>query len=399
MRMEFWIGHQLPGLVLALAERWRLSGPFGLVADNDTMTALGKDLMDALASQHQIRLIALGHAPKATRALAQEIGQTLSDSCKTILSVGSGTITDLCKYAAHHTGLGHIAFATAPSMNGYGSATASLYDHHAKHSFPARRPDVVAVDMGVLCAAPWRLIRAGFGDVMCRSTAQADWLLSHLLLDTSYDASLFDAWRQLEQELIKVAAQLPVRDESAIGLLMQVLMTSSEAMFRAGSSAPASQGEHMIAHLCESQNSPEGESASLHGEQIAISTLTMSRIQDYWLSAPAPPILSAQLYRDQNGRALSDAAQTKAVLVMAVQERLCRLGADWPEMTAQMKAVRVSTAILHESLSQAHCPLTPEEIGWSAESYAHTVATAYLSRDRFTFLDMEAALKEAAPKG
>ena len=38
----------------------------------------------------------------------------------------------------------------------------------------------------MLAAAPPRLIRAGLGDSACRSTAQADWLLSHMLLDRPY---------------------------------------------------------------------------------------------------------------------------------------------------------------------------------------------------------------------
>ena len=38
----------------------------------------------------------------------------------------------------------------------------------------------------VLAAAPSRMMRAGLGDTVCRTTAQVDWLLSHLLLDTVY---------------------------------------------------------------------------------------------------------------------------------------------------------------------------------------------------------------------
>ena len=30
------------------------------------------------------------------------------------------------------------------------------------------------------------MIRSGLGDSLCRATAQADWLLSHLLLDLPY---------------------------------------------------------------------------------------------------------------------------------------------------------------------------------------------------------------------
>ena len=37
-----------------------------------------------------------------------------------------------------------------------------------------------------MAAAPPRMIRSGLGDSLCRPTAQADWLLAHLLFDQPY---------------------------------------------------------------------------------------------------------------------------------------------------------------------------------------------------------------------
>ena len=51
---------------------------------------------------------------------------------------------------------------------------------------PAHAPTGVFFDLAVLAAAPARMMRAGLGDTVCRTTAQVDWLLSHLLLDTAY---------------------------------------------------------------------------------------------------------------------------------------------------------------------------------------------------------------------
>jgi glycerol-1-phosphate dehydrogenase [NAD(P)+] len=42
------------------------------------------------------------------------------------------------------------------------------------------------LDLSILAAAPVRMIRSGLGDSLCRATAQADWLLSHLLFDLPY---------------------------------------------------------------------------------------------------------------------------------------------------------------------------------------------------------------------
>jgi glycerol-1-phosphate dehydrogenase [NAD(P)+] len=50
-------------------------------------------------------------------------------------------------------------------------------DGHKK-TLPASLARGVFVDLAVLSAAPPRMIRAGLGDSLCRSTAQVDWLLS-----------------------------------------------------------------------------------------------------------------------------------------------------------------------------------------------------------------------------
>src|SRR5437868_1248789 len=77
-------------------------------------------------------------------------------------------------------------FPTAPSMNGYTSVNVAITVNGHKKSLPARAPDGIFVDLKVLASAPKQLIRAGFGDAICRSTAQADWYLAHRLLDQPY---------------------------------------------------------------------------------------------------------------------------------------------------------------------------------------------------------------------
>ena len=108
-----------------------------------------------------------------------------------LVAVGSGTINDLCKYAAAQDGKPYVVFATAPSMNGYTSMNAAITVDGHKKTLPAATPLGVFMDLGVLAAAPARMIRAGLGDSLCRSTAQADWLLSHHLLGTPYRRAPF----------------------------------------------------------------------------------------------------------------------------------------------------------------------------------------------------------------
>lgn len=59
------------------------------------------------------------------RALAEIQAMIDSDICL-LLAVGSGTITDLTRYAGFKTGKPFIAIPTAPSMDGYASPVAAI---------------------------------------------------------------------------------------------------------------------------------------------------------------------------------------------------------------------------------------------------------------------------------
>ena len=94
--------------------------------------------------------------------------------------------------AAFQLGKPFAVFGTAPSMNGYTSPTAAVTVHGHKKSLPAAAALGVFLDIGVLAAAPARMIRAGLGDSLCRCTAQADWLLAHLLRGVLHAAVAVD---------------------------------------------------------------------------------------------------------------------------------------------------------------------------------------------------------------
>ena len=134
--------------------------------------------------------VALDGRPDADAATAE----TVRDACEradAIVAVGSGTINDLCKYAAAMAGKPYAVFATAPSMNGYASKNAAITVDGHKRSLAAASPHGVFMDLAILAAAPPRMIRAGLGDSLCRSTAQADWLLSHHVRGTAYRRAPF----------------------------------------------------------------------------------------------------------------------------------------------------------------------------------------------------------------
>ncbi|MEZ5862541.1 MAG: iron-containing alcohol dehydrogenase [Geminicoccaceae bacterium] len=163
-----------------------LDGTLGVVSDENTRDVLGERVERALPGCRSI-VLDHPHADEETAAALRE----RTRHCDALVAVGSGTLNDLCKHVTHGDGRACAVFGTAASMNGYVTGTASITRGDFKLSLPSHAPLGVFLDLEVLAAAPPRLTRAGLGDALCRGTAQIDWLLSHLLLDTVYAESPF----------------------------------------------------------------------------------------------------------------------------------------------------------------------------------------------------------------
>ncbi len=95
-----------------------------------------------------------------------------------LVSVGSGTITDLGKLASHQTGVPLVAVPTAASVNGYSDHLAVVLRAGAKRTVPAASPAALVVDHRVLAGAPVAMGRAGLGECVGAIVAPADWSLA-----------------------------------------------------------------------------------------------------------------------------------------------------------------------------------------------------------------------------
>jgi glycerol-1-phosphate dehydrogenase [NAD(P)+] len=318
-----------------------------------------------------------------------------SAQCDALVAVGSGTINDLCKYTAALDSKPYAVFATAPSMNGYTSVNAAITVNGHKKSLPAVAAAGVFMDLEVLSQAPPRMIRSGLGDSLCRPTAQADWLLAHLLLDHPYRRAPFALLAADEPALFASAAALMQRDLAAMRLLARTLVLSGFGMTVCGGSHPASQGEHLISHTIEMMP-PAGCPEAFHGEQIGVTTLTMARLQERML-AEGPPRLRASSPSEASvtahfGTDLGPACwrefAAKRLDEKAADRLNARLQGRWEEMRRELAAVMRPAAELEAVLRKAGAPTSPEDLGWPRPYYREALRHAREIRDRYTFLDL-----------
>lgn len=359
----------------------------GLVCDLNTYHACAERIARELGLSHN-RILCFETPPHADAHNAAHIVAFAAD-VEALIAVGSGTLNDLCKYAAHQVAKPYAVFPTAPSMNGYLSANASIESNGFKQTLPATLPAGVFCDLEILAAAPKRLIAAGIGDTLCRSTAQSDWLLSHLLLDTSYNAAPFELLKNYESALLYSS-----QSAASVGALMFSLLAGGLGMVMAGGSYPASQGEHLIAHAME-MLFPEESTHSFHGEQIAVTMLDMLAMQTRLLQHK--PILHERDYRADIEAAVPirlrkktmQAYEKKWECIGSIKQLQQKIDVRWDVVKAELEKIQVSASVLRSALQAAGCPLTPGDIGWESAHYEHALASAHFMRDRFTFLDLE----------
>ena len=366
-----------------------LGDTLGIVADENTWEVAGQRIQAAIANSEPIILT----HPKADEHYA-DILREQSRHLDGLVAVGSGTINDLCKYVTFQDGRGCAVFGTAPSMNGYVTSTASITRDGYKLSLPTHAPRGVFYDLSVLAAAPARMIRAGFGDAVCRSSAQVDWLMSHRLLGTAYEQGPFDIQAPYEQALLDSAEGLVTGNLHAMRALTDMLTLGGFGVLFTHTSHSGSMAEHSISHYIDMFAHPHPR--SLHGEQVGVATLTASRLQARILAMETLPPLRARQVDEDRLRLLHGSSADAMIAVArakafdAEQARLMneRLEREWPALRAELQAVMLPLDKLLAAYVASGTPTTAAGIGLDPCFYRQAVLNARDVRDRFSFLDL-----------
>ena len=194
-----------------------------------------------------------------------------------VVSVGSGTITDLCKMAVRHEGSPPlVTVQTAASVNGFSDDMSVLLRSGAKRTVPSRWPDALLVDLTVLASAPPEMNLAGFGDLLASFTAPAYWYLASILGMGPYHQAPIAMLIEQAHELLDDAVALKRREPEALDRLARVLTLSGIALGVAGSTAPYSGTEHLVSHLLDMSAVQLDRPFAFHGAQVGVATVPVA---------------------------------------------------------------------------------------------------------------------------
>ena len=237
-----------------------------LVSDRNTLAAAGQTVYDLLSVYSDIENIVFNHDILCS-SVELDFIEKKSSGKDLIVGVGSGTINDLCRLAAHNTQIPFYSIGTAPTMDGYLSANSSVVVNGVKSSFSDITPaQAVIIDNDIFRDVPVRLVQAGIGDSIAKIISLFDWHVDHLARGTQFNRDIFNYVYSSLHQLVDAL----IKGEFTTTVLTEFLLLSGAAMNALKNSQPASGGEHLAGHILEMIEIQKGEvPVSLHGEKIA----------------------------------------------------------------------------------------------------------------------------------
>ncbi len=329
---------------------------------------------------------------------SQTFATNLSLSSKeyeNIIVIGSGSLIDLCKFVSFRNNQNLIVFCSSLTAAAT-TSTVSLTNNGVKETIKSKIAQSIIIDLDNLRTTPFRLLRSALGDVLCRSTCQIDWLTSHLFLNTEYDETPFALQYEDERLLLNNSYKILEGDYDTLAALSRMTLLNGIAAIIIGSTHAGSMGEHLISHYID-MFMGEKHPGTLHGEQVAVTTLLLSKIQNQIINFSDTLVFKKLNITDNKFRELFG---NKIFTQMYEQfkkkyfdgERLDNLNnlleKKWPEQKAILKRHLLPTEIIEKALKNCGAPTNNVELRIPSNFYNLAIKNSFLLRDRFSYLDV-----------
>lgn len=253
-----------------------------VLADKNTFNVAGEKVINIL-NENNIAYSKYIFQDGALEPDERAVGSAVmhfDTTCDIIVAIGSGVVNDIGKIVSNVSKRPYIIVATAPSMDGYASATSSTIIDGFKISVNSKAPDFIIGDTDILKTAPDQMLKSGLGDMIAKYVSICEWRIAKLLLGEYYCEAVAKLVRSALKKCVDNADGLLKRDDDAIEAVFSGLVKSGVAMNYAGLSRPASGMEHYISHVWDMRALSKGTPADMHGIQCGIGTFTAAKLYD-----------------------------------------------------------------------------------------------------------------------
>jgi glycerol-1-phosphate dehydrogenase [NAD(P)+] len=241
-----------------------------IVADSTTFKLVG----NAVEEQLRRAKFEAGHIliEKADMATVGKVRKFAGKKADFFIGVGGGKCIDVAKLASFLEKRPFVSVPTAASHDGIASSRASIRGGGRPTSIETHAPIAIIADTLVIKRAPHRLLAAGCGDLVANLTAVRDWQLANRVKGEPYSEYAATLSLVSAQIVVKNAEIIGRHTEESVRKVVKALISSSVAMAIAGSSRPASGGEHLFSHALDI-TAPK---PALHGEQCGVGAIMMA---------------------------------------------------------------------------------------------------------------------------
>lgn len=322
--------------------------------------------------------------------------------------VGSGTLNDLVKRASGELERGYMVVGTAASMDGYTAFGASIALDGFKQTLTCPAPRGCVADLDVMAAAPNVMTASGYGDLIGKVPAGADWILSDVLGTEAVDQEVWQLVQGPLRDALAEPGALAQGDVEATRGLTEGLVMSGLAMQKHQSSRPASGAEHQFSHLWEM----EGHGVDVkprrlsHGFKVGIGTVAITAFYQALLERdiagldidaavaawPSREQMEARVRELHTDPQLVEETVVQALAKWITPEqlrtRLETLVVAWPELKPRLAEQLMTPQEVQERLRAVGAPAHPSEIDLDWQRFRDTYTRAQMIRKRYTVLDV-----------
>lgn len=404
----FELGQGILGRVPVLFKEYFPGREAIVVADKNTWRVAGAEVFEALqaAGVKVQKFLFEEDEFHADWDHIETLDRVLDSTGAIAVSVGSGTINDLCKLCSHHHQQSYLTVPTAASVDGYTSFGASITYQNAKQTFECPAPVAVVADVDVIAAAPKPMTAAGYADLAAKVPAGAEWMIADIVGAEPIQPAAWHVLQDCLDELLANPAGVAAGEPAAIADLFEGLILSGFAMQAARSSRPASCCDHLFSHILDmTHHRYQGKFVS-HGFQVAIGTLTMCAVLEEflkydlssldidacvaaWPSLAEEQSRSLEIFKDFPAPKLGfEQITQKYSDAEGVRRELTAVRDNWPALRERIAGQIWSFDKMKEAFKIAGAPYEPEHIGITREDIRAMFPKVQLMRWRYNVLDL-----------
>ena len=376
------------------------SGTVLFIADSTTYEVGGRNVESILSKDFALEKVIFSNTHlHPDEAAMKQLRTAMSPNITVIVVVGSGTLNDLARYLSYETKIPYVVVCTAPSMDGYASMVSPLITKGVKVTYSAVYPYCIIADITLMKEAPFHMLHAGFGDIVGKYSALAEWKLANIIKDEYYCDITAELVEKAVGQCVSSAAGIMARTPEAIRSIIEGLILSGMCIGMIGNSRPASGEEHRLSHTWEMLALMRGQETFLHGNQVGIATEIIIHVYEYLATVDIHKVYADGKFRsltrekwENNIKQLFGDIAPQIIELKApdmnfdetAREKVARnIVQKWDRIKENVLPILPSTDSYQKMMETAGCHLTPRDLKLDRESFRLSLLTSKDIRQRF----------------